>query len=608
MRLGLSTRKLNYIEMTKKLPQNTLVKFLWSVIKPYKWWFLLMIQAPIIGSFYKVANSYAIKLVVDAFTASAVPDYSDLIYPIALFIGAILVMEAGWRASHFAWMKSQPFIRANISAKAYDYIQNHSYNFFQNTHSGSLVSKIKGIEAGYNNLWFGIHHRITSPVLEILVTITALAFINMQLFVFMTLWCCVFFPIMLAMSLKVSKLAKATTDSHHEAMGFIADNITNIFSLFSFASRNRELKKINKFLHEDRAKKDYAWIGYELKMAFVGIAFYATMLVSLFIFMIHLRQIGVITIGDFVFVMTITFFVVDNIWKLTSEIGDFLGKIGDLKSSFSVLEIPQEIIDKPNAAELRVSNGEIVFKNVSFGYEEGKLHTLKNLNLRIQAGEKIGLVGSSGAGKSTLVALLLKNFKTTNGDILIDNQSIYDVSSDSLRAQIALIPQDTLLFHRSIGENIGYAKENSSPAEIENAAKKAHIHEFISALPNGYETLVGERGIKLSGGQRQRVAIARAILKDAPILILDEATSSLDSHTEYYIQESLNLLIADKSKTVIAVAHRLSTLKHMDRIIVLDKGNIIEDGTHEELLNNNGYYQSMWNMQAGGFLPEVLSG
>ena len=592
--------------MTKELSQNTIPKFLWSVIKPYKWWYLLMIQAPIIGSFYKVVNSYAIKLVVDDFTKITSPEYLDLAYPIFIYVGAILIMEAGWRLSHFAWMKSQPFVRAGITAKAYDYIQNHSYQFFQNIHSGSIVSKIKGIEAGYNNLWFGVHHRLANPMLEILVTIIALAFINLQLFVFMAIWCCVFFPVMLKMSLKVSKLAKATTDSHHEAMGFIADNITNIFSLFSFASRRRELKKIDKFLNDDRAKKDYAWIRYELKMAFVGIAFYATMLVSLLLFMIHLRRINAITIGDFVFVMTVTFFVVDNIWKLTSEIGDFLGKIGDLKSSFSVLQIPQETIDKPNASQLKINKGEVIFKDVSFGYEKEGLHTLKNLNLHIKPSEKIGLVGYSGAGKSTLVSLLLKNFKIGSGDILIDGQSIYAVSSDSLRSQIALIPQDTMLFHRSIGENIGYAKENATQAEIENAAKKSHIHEFISTLPNGYETLVGERGIKLSGGQRQRIAIARAILKDAPILILDEATSSLDSHTENQIQESLNLLIDDKSKTVIAVAHRLSTLKHMDRIIVLDKGKIIEDGTHEKLLRTQGYYQNMWNMQAGGFLPESL--
>jgi ATP-binding cassette subfamily B protein len=198
---------------------------------------------------------------------------------------------------------------------------------------------------------------------------------------------------------------------------------------------------------------------------------------------------------------------------------------------------------------------------------------------------------------------LLKNFKVLAGDILIDNQSIYEISSESLRAQIALIPQDTMLFHRSIAENIGYAKENSSQKEIEQAAKMANIHDFIAALPNGYETLVGERGIKLSGGQRQRVAIARAILKDAPILILDEATSSLDSQSESQIQASLNLLIDDKSKTVkktvIAIAHRLSTLKHLDRIIVLEGGKIIEEGKHDELLaDNNSLYKKLWDLQA----------
>ncbi len=596
--------------MTKKLSQNTIPKFLWSVIKPYKWWYLLMMQAPIINSFYKVFSILAIKLVVDAFTAVAVPEYSDFIYPIALFVSAILVMEFGWRLSHFAWMKTQPFVRADIVAKTYNYIQNHSYNFFQDTHSGSIVSKIKGILAGYNNLWFGIHHRLAVPLLEILVTIIALGFINLQLFIFMALWCCVFFPVMLKMSIKVSKLAVETTDSQHKAMGFIADNITNIFSLFSFASRKREFNKIENFLNSDTAKKDYVWIRYELKMAFVGIAFYTIMLISLFIFMIHLRRIAIITTGDFVFVMTVTFFVVDNIWKLVSEVGDFVGKMGDFKSSFSILQIPQDLIDKTEAKNLKVTKGEIIFQNISFGYRENK-QIFSNLNIHIKAGEKVGLVGYSGAGKSTLVSLLLKNFKIGSGDILIDGHSIYDVTSDSLRSQIALIPQDTMLFHRSIGENIGYSKENATSQEIENAAKKAHIHEFIATLPNGYNTLVGERGIKISGGQRQRVAIARAILKDAPILILDEATASLDSHTENHIQESLNLLIDDKSKTakktVIGVAHRLSTLKNMDRIIVLDNGKIIENGSHEKLLKTQGYYQSMWNMQAGGFLPETLN-
>ena len=574
----------------------TILGFLWPTIKKYKWWYILMIQAPIIGSFYKVVNTYAVKLVVDAFTAVAVPEYSDLAYPITIYIAAILVMEAGWRSSHYGWMKSQPFVRTNLTTRAYDYIQNHSYKFFQDTHVGSIISKIKGIASGYNNLWFAIHHRLANPALEILVAVISLVFINLQLFIFMTIWCCIFFPIMVKMSIRVGHLAKDATDSQHKAMGFVADNVSNIFSLFSFASRDRELKKINKFLKEDTAKKDYEWNKYELKMAFVGIFFYIIMLVSLFIFMIHLRRIGAISVGDFVFVMTISYFIVDNIWRLTGEIGDFLGKMGDFKSSFSILAEEQKSTDSPDAKKINIKNGSISFNNISFSHDNGGV--FKDLSLEIKAGEKIGLVGHSGAGKSTLISLLLKNYKISKGEIFVDGKCIAEVTSDSLRSQIALIPQDTMLFHRSIGDNIGYGKNKSTKKEIVEAAKKAHIHEFVMTLKDGYDTMVGERGIKLSGGQRQRIAIARAILKDAPILILDEATSSLDSATERLIQSSLDLLIKDKSKTVIAIAHRLSTLKNMDRIIVLDKGKITEEGRYSELLKQeNSLYRKLWEMQ-----------
>lgn len=213
--------------------------------------------------------------------------------------------------------------------------------------------------------------------------------------------------------------------------------------------------------------------------------------------------------------------------------------------------------------------------------------------------EKIGLIGYSGAGKSSLVNLLLRYFKTTSGEILIDDQNINYVTQDSLRENIAVIPQDTMLFHRSLLENIRYGRLSATEEEVIEASKAAHIHEFIIRLPDQYQTYVGERGVKLSGGQRQRISIARAILKNAPILILDEATSSLDSHTEKLIQDSLNLLIESQGKTVIAIAHRLSTLKHMDRVIVMDKGKIIEEGTHNQLLHNHkGLYKKLWEFQA----------
>lgn len=266
------------------------------------------------------------------------------------------------------------------------------------------------------------------------------------------------------------------------------------------------------------------------------------------------------------------------------------------------MQIPQDTIDKEDAAELKISKGEIIFKDVSFAYKEGS-NVFKNLNLHIKAGEKVGIIGHSGGGKSTLIALLLKNFKAGIGDIIIDNQSLYDTSSDSLREQISLIPQDIMLFHRSIGENIGYAKENASQEKIENAAKAANIHEFIESLPEKYNAIVGERGVKLSGGQRQRIAIARAILKNAPILILDEATSSLDSHTEQEIQKSINTMLDIENVTIIAIAHRLSTIKHMDRIIVMDKGKIVESGAFRELVRKeNGKFKELWEHQVNGFV------
>ena len=262
----------------------------------------------------------------------------------------------------------------------------------------------------------------------------------------------------------------------------------------------------------------------------------------------------------------------------------------------------------------------IHFRDVSFKYEGSNEHAISGLNLEIAKGQKVGIVGHSGAGKSTLVNLLLKNFAISNyeywqkpagepvanpqgGDIVIAGQSIYDVSSDSLRSQISLIPQDIMLFHRTIGENIGYAKDHATQNEIETAARQAMLHDFIAGLPDGYGTLVGERGIKLSGGQRQRIAIARAILKNAPILILDEATSSLDSETESEIQKSINAMLQAKNATVIAIAHRLSTIKHMDRIIVMEGGSIIEDGTFAELIaKQDGKFKELWEHQVDGMV------
>ena len=303
------------------------------------------------------------------------------------------------------------------------------------------------------------------------------------------------------------------------------------------------------------------------------------------------------------FVMVVLF--MSNIWN---RLGGFTRMYGTLIEHYTAvkrlvhnLSMKAAIADKSDAQKLQVNEGVITFNNVKFNYNELK-NVFENLNFEIKAQQKVGLIGGSGAGKTTLVKLLSRFYDASEGQLKIDGQHIQDVTMESLRDNIAIIPQDISLFNHSILDNIRYGRMDAADDEVIAAAKKAFAHDFIEELPEGYETLVGERGVKLSGGQRQRIAIARAILKNAPILILDEATSALDSESERLIQDSLEDLM--KGKTVLAIAHRLSTINHLDRLIIMDQGKIIEDGSHEDLLKQSGLYAKLWNMQSGGFIGD----
>ena len=287
-------------------------------------------------------------------------------------------------------------------------------------------------------------------------------------------------------------------------------------------------------------------------------------------------------------------------WGFTRLVRDMYQGYADAKEMVEIIKLPHEIKDAPGSKDLAVESGQIEFKDLTFSFNKTR-KVLNDINLTIKPGEKVALVGPSGAGKTTFVRLLLRLYSATSGEILIDGQDISKITQESLRKNISMVPQDPILFHRTLAENIAYGKRGASKKEIENAANLAHCDEFIKDLPQGLDTFVGERGIKLSGGERQRVAIARAILKNAPILVLDEATSSLDSNSEMLIQDALNNLM--QNKTVIVIAHRLSTIQKMDKIIVVDDGRIIEQGSHSELLKNEySLYKKLWELQAGGFL------
>jgi ATP-binding cassette subfamily B protein len=313
---------------------------------------------------------------------------------------------------------------------------------------------------------------------------------------------------------------------------------------------------------------------------------------------------GQISVGDFTMSIGLALLIISDARNLTRRFLEFFEYVGNVSNGVETIIGPHEIIDQANAYPLAVSSGRIEFKQVRFGYDPAR-PVFDDLNVVIEPGQRVGLVGFSGSGKSTFVSLMLRNYQLQAGSICIDGVDIAGVTQDSLHQQVSLIPQDPSLFHRSLKDNIGYGKLDATNEEVIAAAKMANADEFIQSMVDGYDSLVGERGVKLSGGQRQRIAIARVMLKDAPILILDEATASLDSLTEKTIQENLDSAMG--RKTVIAIAHRLSTIAHLDRILVFDKGCIVEDGSHEQLLARQGFYYQLWSMQAGGFLPEEIN-
>ncbi len=400
----------------------------------------------------------------------------------------------------------------------------------------------------------------------------------------------------------VRKAAKESSKSNSAYIAGESDVIINISSVKLFTKEGFELERL-KGLSEEMKKakfaRDFLGDGVFIINSFILV------LANFWIFKILVDkwETGLVSTGDIILVIGLTqslsfsVMYVGRVFRIISE------TLGDIEEGLDDLLVPFEIVDKKDAKELEVKKGEIKFSNMTFSYNKNKLFS--DFNLFIKSGQRVGLVGRSGAGKTSLTSILLRRQILEKGVVSIDGQDISDVTLKSLNQAISLVPQDPLLFHRSIGENIAYGKECASEEEIIKVAKDAQIHDFISSLPDGYKTLVGERGVKLSGGQRQRISIARAMLKNSPILILDEATSALDSENEIKIQRALHALM--RGKTVISIAHRLSTLREMDRIVVLEKGEIVEDGTHESLKDNGGIYESLWKKQVNGFATDSNS-
>lgn len=583
------------MSINKARTNETVFSFMWQAIKPYKWHYLVMLLAPIGTAFYDFANNYALKLVIDAFTENSLLSWSSFALPIFIFIFANISLDVLWRVADIAEWKSEPFVRQALLNQVFERVSHYPYGFFQNATTGSITSRIKGILDGYDNFWAAMHHDLTPRVAGSIVLTAVLAIVNIKVCIFVGLWGILFVSIMYLFSLKLDKKAMAFADERHKILGSIADSMANIFTVFAFAGRKKESDALNTAIKNNFIPSNIRLYKFSFLTNCVAGVMYWIMLISLFLYMIHLRKSGQASSGDFVFVITTALKMSWELWQVVQKMQSFMKNMGDFKSSYLLMHQakPTSKGQKPDLMPIHPS---IEFSNLNFAYSNEN-PVFSGFNLKIAPGEKVGLVGLSGSGKSTLVSLLMAYFKPKSGIILVGGQDIAQVNEDSLREQIALIPQDIMLFHRTILENLSYGRPHASYQEVVEAAKLANIHEFIMSLPEQYNSMVGERGIKLSGGQRQRIAIARAILKNAPIVILDEATSSLDSVTESMIQESLDLILAKKQATVIAIAHRLSTIKHLDRIIVLQHGRIIEQGRHDYLVNHSETYRNLWNMQ-----------
>jgi ATP-binding cassette, subfamily B, bacterial len=566
---------------------------------------ILLFEALAAGSGIMVP--YALSRIIKAVTTAQEQSMSlveSLTAPLLFFVALAVAEVVFGRVVGAIQMRTGPRLRHGVVRSLYHYLQLHSHRYMSSHFAGALAHRISETAMGTLQILWILAMEFWPIIIAIVVATVLLFQAHAQLGWLSLLWSLAFIACSYMLARKCQPYAHRGAAARSATSGVIVDSVTNVFSARLFTRLGFERGLLDKTL-----AKEYQAIqvsaGFAERIRWFQFSAAAVLKIGMLYFSLRLWGSGRITVGEFVMAVSLSLLLINEARNLARRFLEFFDHAGNVANGIQTIVCSHEVVDRPGAQAVKVRQGHIRFENVVFGYAPGR-PIFNGLSVDVPAGQRVGLVGASGSGKSTFVSLLLRLYDLQFGAIRIDGAALPEMTLESLHGQIALIPQEPSLFHRSLRDNIRYGNPEASVEQVVEAARKAHAHEFIAHIPEGYDSMVGERGVKLSGGQRQRIAIARVILKDAPVLILDEATSALDSITESAIQDTM--LDVMQGKTVIVVAHRLATIACLDRILVFDQGRIVEDGSHAELLALGGTYARLWNRQSGGFLPQDPDG
>lgn len=591
-------------EKAKKVALRT-VYYYWQEIKKYKWYSLgVFILSPIVIFIRNVLGAYIFADIIEKISAGIPNDQiiptllPEVIIYMVLFTLNSLVFEK--LRLCFCW-KMELKAMYDLGNKVFDTICAQSMQFHNDRFSGSLVSQTNKFVDSFERLADALIWNLL-PIITFVVSTVIIVWRRTPVFALVLIATVLIYTLFTAFSFKkIRTLNENEAATYNKKTGQLSDSISNITSVKSYAKESFEQSRFAVF-QKKAMNASFATMRATIKRDYEFSSIILVLTGALLTFLIGGTVWFGLSVSTLILLVNYSQTLLGNLYDITHIFKDVNRCFGDAYDMTVILDMVDDVVDEVDAKSLKLEKGEIVFDDITFKHSDAKDTIFENFSLTIKPGEKVGLVGISGSGKTTLTKLLLRFADVQSGKITIDGQDIRHLTQNSLRSHIAYVPQETALFHRSITDNIAYSKSNTLMAKIEEVAKLARVDEFVDKLPDGYDTLVGERGIKLSGGQRQRIAIARAILKDAPILVLDEATSALDSESEAMIQEALDNLM--KNRTSIVVAHRLSTIAGLDRIIVLKDGKIIEQGSHAELLKRGGEYKKLWSRQSGAFLDK----